>query len=147
MDDIVIRELEIHDLENGFIQTLSELSEINISLKDAEILFLYFFENNDYYIYIVEYDDMVIGAATLFIERKFLHNGGLSGHIEDVVVRKKYRDMDIGKQLVMRLIEKAKEVGCYKVVLDCGCDVAPFYDKLGMIGDKVLYKIKFEKHI
>jgi glucosamine-phosphate N-acetyltransferase len=28
----------------------------------------------------------IVGTGTLFVERKLLHNGGLAGHIEDVVV-------------------------------------------------------------
>lgn len=147
MDDITIRELEIHDLEKGFLDTLKELSDTDITVEDSEILFLFFMDNEDYHIYVAELDDSVIGCATLFVERKFIHNGGKSGHIEDVIVREEHRGKDIGSKLVLELMEKAKDIGCYKVVLDCGCDVAPFYDKLGMVGERVMYKIKFEKRL
>ncbi|KFM14170.1 hypothetical protein AAA799O18_00780 [Marine Group I thaumarchaeote SCGC AAA799-O18] len=33
---------------------------------------------------------IIIGSTTLFIEQKFIHDSGLVGHIEDVVVRKAY---------------------------------------------------------
>lgn len=148
MDKIIIRELDIKDFKNGYIETLNELSPINT--KDNNLIDLYytlFYNMDDYFFYVAVIGDMVVGCATLFVERKYIHNGGLSGHIEDVVVREGYRGGDIGSMLVKKLIDKAKQVGCYKVLLDCGCDVAPFYDKLGMIGEKVMYKIKFEKRL
>ena len=147
MNDVIVRELKYKDLDNGYIETLSELSDIITSKNELDKIYSFFVHQPNYYFFVAEYNEEIIGCVTLFIERKFIHNGGKSGHIEDVVVRKKYRDGDIGSRLVSKLIEKAKEVGCYKVVLDCGCDVAPFYDKLGFIGEKVMYKIKFEKQL
>ena len=43
--DIEIRELELYDIGNGFIETLSELSDVDMSVSDAEWLFLYFKQN------------------------------------------------------------------------------------------------------
>jgi glucosamine-phosphate N-acetyltransferase len=33
----------------------------------------------------------IVGAGTLFIERKFVHNNGLVGHVEDIVTDAQYR--------------------------------------------------------
>jgi len=65
------------------------------------------------------------------IEQKFIHDGGLVGHIEDVVVRKDYEGKGIGIKLVTSMLECAKEKNCYKTILDCKDDVKQFYERIG----------------
>ena len=65
------------------------------------------------------------------IEQKFIHDGGLVGHIEDVVVRKDYERRGIGIKLVTSMLERAKEKNCYKTILDCKDDVKQFYERIG----------------
>ena len=65
------------------------------------------------------------------IEPKFIHDGGLVGHIEDVVVNKDVQGQKIGEKLILASLEYAKNAGCYKTILDCLDDVKPFYEKLG----------------
>ena len=67
----------------------------------------------------------------MLIEQKFIHQGGLVGHIEDVVVRKECEGTGIGKKLILSLLEYAKRKKCYKTILDCNDDVKPFYEKIG----------------
>jgi glucosamine-phosphate N-acetyltransferase len=76
-------------------------------------------------------DGLVIGATTLLVEQKFIHRGGLVGHIEDVVVRKGHEGKGVGGSVVRAAVEKARELGCYKVILDCKADLVDFYKKLG----------------
>ena len=47
----------------------------------------------------------------MFIEQKFIHNGGFVGHIEDVVVRKDCEGKGIGIKLIMSMLKRAKEKG------------------------------------
>ena len=75
--------------------------------------------------------DKIVGSTTLLIEQKFIHDGGLVGHIEDVVVRKDYEGKGIGMKIVMSLLEVAKERKCYKTILDCKDDVKQFYERIG----------------
>ena len=51
----------------------------------------------------------VVGATTLFIEQKFIHQGGLVGHIEDVVVRKECEGTGIGMKLISFIIRIRKK--------------------------------------
>jgi glucosamine-phosphate N-acetyltransferase len=76
-------------------------------------------------------DEKVVGAATLLLESKFIHNGGIVGHIEDVVVEKNYQGQKIGEKIIRYLLEVAKTKGCYKTILDCVDEVKPFYEKIG----------------
>jgi len=76
-------------------------------------------------------DSQVVGAATIFIEQKFINKGGKVGHIEDVAVRKNYQGKGIGQKIIKALVLFAKKEGCYKTILDCQDDLIPFYEKAG----------------
>ena len=42
----------------------------------------------------------IIGAGSLIIERKFILDLGICGHIEDVVVESPYRGRNLGRRLI-----------------------------------------------
>ncbi|KAI5453684.1 Glucosamine-phosphate N-acetyltransferase-like protein [Naganishia albida] len=73
----------------------------------------------------------IIATATLFVERKFLRNAGLVGHIEDVSVDPAMRGKNLGRRVIVALTEIAEKVGCYKTILDCNQDNIAFYEKCG----------------
>ena len=50
-------------------------------------------------IFVAILDGKVVGSTTLLIEPKFIHNGGLVGHIEDVVVNKEFQGQKIGEEI------------------------------------------------
>lgn len=75
--------------------------------------------------------DIMIGMGTILIEHKLIHNCGCVGHIEDVVIDQKYRNMNIGKLLIGKLVNIAKNKQAYKVILNCISDTAGFYEKCG----------------
>ncbi|HXV38009.1 MAG TPA: GNAT family N-acetyltransferase [Nitrosopumilaceae archaeon] len=132
MDEIKIRELKEKDLFNGFLESLDSLRKASdMSSKKAKEVFKKIKSDKNYKIYVAMLDSKVVGTATIFIEQKFIHNGGKVGHIEDVSVRKKYKDKGIGQKLVKALLEHAKKKGCYKTILDCTDDLIPFYQKIG----------------
>lgn len=132
MDDIKIRELEEKDLFNGFLESLDSLRKAsNLSPKKAKEIFKKIKSDKNYKIYVAVFDSKVVGTATIFIEQKFIHDGGKVGHIEDVAIRKKYKDKGIGQRIVKALVAYAKKQGCYKTILDCTDDLIPFYEKIG----------------
>ena len=59
--------------------------------------------------------DRLVGQATVFIERKFLRNAGLCGHIEDVVVDPRMQGKKLGLKLIEVLTALSEHVGAYKV--------------------------------
>lgn len=132
MSDIIIRELKKEDLWNGFLTTLDSLREASsIEKQKADEIFEKINSNKDHIIAVAEIDGKIVGTTTLLIESKFIHNGGLVGHIEDVVVDKNHQGKGIGQKIVRYLLEIAKNRGCYKTILDCTDDVKPFYEKMG----------------
>ena len=132
MSSIKIRKLQKKDLYNGFLLSLDSLRKSsNLKPKKANAIFDKILKNPDYIIYVAIYNGKVIGATTLLIEQKFIHDGGKVGHIEDVVVRKGYQGKGIGKKIVNALLKYEEKKGCYKTILDCTDDLIPFYEKIG----------------
>ena len=132
MSELKIRELQKKDLQNGFLTTLDSLKQTsNMDKNRAEEVFETINSNPNHIIVIAELDGKVVGTTTLLIEPKFIHDGGLVGHIEDVVVEKKFQGQKIGNEIVKFLLEVAKNRGCYKTILNCTDDVKEFYEKNG----------------
>ena len=132
MSEIKIREIEEDDLEKGFLETLDFLRNTSsIDKNKAKEILKKIKQNPNHIIYVAIDDKKIIGSTTLLIEQKFIHNGGLVGHIEDVVVRKDYERRGIGIKLVTSMLERAKEKNCYKTILDCKDDVKQFYERIG----------------
>ena len=132
MSDPVIRKLKKEDIFNGFLRSLDSLSPaIDISESKAVEVFERIDSNPDYIIAVAEIEGKIVGTTTLFIESKFIHNGGFVGHIEDVSVDKDFHGQKIGQKIMEYLLKVAKQRGCYKTILDCTEDVKPFYEKLG----------------
>ena len=131
MSSIKIRKLQKKDLYNGFLLSLDVLRKSShLKPKKANTIFDKISKNPDYVIYVAISDGKVIGATTLLIEQKFIHDGGKVGHIEDVVVRKEYQGKGVGKKIVNELLKYAEKKGCYKTILDCSDDLIPFYKNL-----------------
>ncbi len=132
MSNPIIRELRKEDLWNGFLTTLDSLRQASdIDKNKADDIFEKINSNPDHIVAVAELDGKIVGSTTLLIEPKFIHKGWLVGHIEDVVVDKKFQGQKIGEKIMRFLLEFAKNRGCYKTILDCTDDVKPFYEKLG----------------
>ena len=132
MEKIEIREIEEDDIEKGFLETLDFLRNASgLDKNKTKEILKKIKQNPDHIIHVAIGDKKIVGSTTLFIEQKFIHDGGLVGHIEDVVVRKDYEDQGIGMKLVISLLDVAKQKKCYKTILNCEDNLRPFYEKIG----------------
>jgi len=132
MSEIEIREIEENDLENGFLETLDFLRNASgLDKNKSKEILKKIKQNPNHMIHVAIDNKKIVGSTTLFIEQKFIHDGGLVGHIEDVVVRKDYEGKGIGIKLVTSMLERAKEKNCYKTILDCKDNVKLFYERIG----------------
>ena len=132
MSKIEIREIEEDDLERGFLETLDFLRNASsLDKTKAEGILKKIKQNPNHIIHVAIDGKKIVGTTTLFIEQKFIHDGGLIGHIEDVVVRKDCEGTGIGIKLVLSLLEYAKKKQCYKTILDCNDNIKPFYERIG----------------
>ncbi len=124
-----IREINSEHLDE-LQDVLSNLSEVGLNPRDA--LEVYNIRRIDGVLtYGYFEDDHLVGTLSLLIEHKFIHNGGLAGHIEDVAVRSDCKGRGIGQALVKHAVEECRKQGCYKVSLNCTERLVGFYGKSG----------------
>jgi len=130
---------------SGFIETLSNLRPSNgLTLDKAkEILKQKKKFNNIVLVGLL--DKKIVGTATIIIEPKFIANGGITAHIEDLVVRKGYEGHHIGSMLMVKAVELAKENNCYKAILDCKEHLVPYYEKFNFERKAVNMKMYFDE--
>lgn len=128
--ELTIRLMYGTDIGPDFLETVSALSAVTLTTEQATVIFRRRMRQQ-LQTFVALFDGRVIGTAALFIETKFLHNGGKVGHIEDVAVHKASQGRGVGRALVQRLVEECRREGCYKVILDCAEHNVPWYDGLG----------------
>lgn len=124
-----IRELRADDFDRNFLETLATLSKVELSAEQGRQILLQ--RPSNQFTFVALENGRVVGTTSLFIERKFIHSGGLVGHIEDVVVSRDVQGRGVGALLVKHASGFAQAKGCYKVVLHCLPELVPFYERLG----------------
>ena len=130
--NVTIRSLQRDDIHKGLLETLDALSPTsNIQSKKADMICKDMISDNNRLVAIAEIDGKIVGTATIIYEVKFIHNGSMIGHIEDVAVRSGHHKTGIGKQILKYLLDDAYGRGCYKTILDCKDDLVDYYTKIG----------------
>ncbi|XP_078165911.1 putative glucosamine 6-phosphate N-acetyltransferase 2 [Carex rostrata] len=133
--ELNIRRLEISDHAKGFVELLSQLStcpspsQSEFEARFADLAAL----GDDHHIAVVEDPTLgrIVATGSIFIEKKFLRGCSSVAHIEDVVVDKATRGAHLGQRIINYLVDRAKDAGCYKVILDCTPELKVFYEKCG----------------
>lgn len=76
--------------------------------------------SDEYYLLcITDSSNAIVGTGALLVERKFIHQLGLVGHIEDIAVATDQQGKKLGLRIIQALDFVAEKVGCYKVCLCC----------------------------
>ena len=123
----MIRKIKISDNSKIF-ELLNQLSN---STKIDILEFEKIINSNNKIIYVFEINNDIAATATLLIDTKLIRGGSKIGYIEEVVTDAKYRGNGISKKLLQHIIEDAKKIGCYKIVLTCDDELINFYEKIG----------------
>ena len=140
------RPLERTDYDKGYLDLLSQLTKVgNYSKTKYEAHFDAMKQMTGcHYIVVIEDTEIakIVANATLLVEKKFIHGAVNRGRIEDVVVDKDYRKLHLGSFLMELLTVLSRELGCYKVTLDCKAEVEGFYQKFGYLNEGQLFLTK-----
>jgi glucosamine-phosphate N-acetyltransferase len=122
--------LEESDYYKNYLKLLSQLTQVgHISFEDFSIILgkiqsqIWVFEDTS--------SKKIVASASIFLEQKIIHGGGIVAHLEDVVVDESYRGNQFGKKLISNIVEKARESGAYKIIADCKPELFSFYSKNG----------------
>ncbi|OAA63495.1 glucosamine 6-phosphate acetyltransferase [Niveomyces insectorum RCEF 264] len=130
-----VRALRRSDYGTGFLDCLRVLTTVG-DVSEAAFHERYDFfarQNGTYYVLVIEDTAVgkVVGTGALIVERKFIHNLGIVGHIEDIAVAKNQQGKKLGLRIIQALDYIAEQVGCYKTILDCSEANEGFYVKCG----------------
>lgn len=73
--------------------------------------------DGEYFVVVVEEEKTgkVVGTGTLVLEKKFLRNLGVCGHVEDIAVARECQGLRLGQGIIRVLDGIAEGLGCYKV--------------------------------
>ena len=131
---MILKKLKKEYYFQPIFEILNELSPVGDSICYSEFEEWYDSLPNNHHIYILENDKRkVMGMGTLLIESKIIHRFGKVGHIEDIIVSKKYRGKGLGTFLVKSLINIAEnDFNVYKVILNCSDSNISFYENCGL---------------
>lgn len=129
-----MRPLRKSDFSAGFLDVLRVLTKVgDIGREDWEERYDWMAERNNEYFVICVCDDTakIVAVGTLILEKKFLRGLGTVGHVEDIAVAKDQQGKKLGLHIIHALDHIAKEMGCYKAILDCSQLNVGFYEKCG----------------
>lgn len=132
--DYIIRPICRSDYHRGYLDVLRVLTTVG-DISEAQWNARYDWmasRNDEYYLLVVcDGSDRVVGTGSLIVERKFIHELGLVGHIEDIAVETGQQGKKLGLRIIQALDYVAANVGCYKSILDCSEVNEGFYVKCG----------------
>ncbi|KAJ8132304.1 hypothetical protein O1611_g1319 [Lasiodiplodia mahajangana] len=130
-----IRPLRRDDYERGFYDCLRVLTWVATPTEsEFQQLFNEMTEAlGTYYFVVIERADSggrhIVGTGALVVERKFIHNHGKVGHIEEISIAQEHHRKGLGRVMMRTLDSIATEVGCYKCILNCDSSTEEFYVK------------------
>jgi len=140
LDLLNFRRLEKEDYDKNYLELLKQLTTVgDISKEKYETTF----DKIEAEVWVVEFEGKIIASVSLLLEQKVIHECGIVGRLEDVVVDKDYRKYGLGKFIIERIIKIAKEKGCYKLIGDCKSELLGFYEKNGFESKCVQISIYF----
>jgi glucosamine-phosphate N-acetyltransferase len=126
----IFRKLEESDYHKNYLQLLSQLTQVG-QISSDEFANILAKIQSQIWVFEDTHVNKIVASASIFLEQKFIHGGGIVAHLEDVVVDQSYRGAQLGKKLIANIVEKARDSGAYKIIADCKPELVSFYSKNG----------------
>ena len=126
----IFRKLEESDYHKNYLQLLSQLTQVG-HISPEEFSNILAKIQSQIWVFEDTTANKIVASASIFLEQKFIHGGGIVAHLEDVVVDQSYRGNQLGHKLIASIVEIAKNSGAYKIIADCKTELLSFYSKNG----------------
>jgi len=117
------------------LELLKELDqEAKINPEKSKYIFYRMKHYSYYKIYVVILGTNIVGTSSLLVCDNLGHGGKSFAIVDNVVVASDYQGQEIGKKMMGKAMELAREKGCYKLMLSSSktrVKAHHFYKKLG----------------
>jgi glucosamine-phosphate N-acetyltransferase len=129
-NQFIFRKLEESDYHKNYLQLLSQLTQVG-TISPEEFSKILSKIQSQIWVFEDVHANKIVASASIFLEKKIIHCGGIVAHLEDVIVDESYRGNQLGQKLIANVVEKARESGAYKIIADCKPELVSFYSKNG----------------
>lgn len=117
MEEILIRECTTNDFDSVF-ELLKQLwPDMLLDYDALQMIYKNALESDKQRFIVALIDNRIIGFCSLTIKNNIWVAGNL-GHIDELVVDKKYRRQGVGRELMNEITHIAKENICKRIELD-----------------------------
>ena len=147
MDNLEFSELRIIDIDENYIEILSQLSPHRknfISVENAKKAHIKNISNNRKN-YKLTKDEKIIGVGSIIFDYRILNFSNPSAHVEDIAIRKDLHGFGYGKILMDHIKETARAKNAYKIILSCADYNIKFYKKCGFIQSCATMRFDFDE--
>jgi glucosamine-phosphate N-acetyltransferase len=128
--EFIFRKLEESDYHKNYLQLLSQLTQVG-HISPEEFSNILAKIQSQIWVFEDTTANKIVASASIFLEQKFIHGGGIVAHLEDVVVDQSYRGNQLGQKLIANIVEITKNSCAYKIIADCKPELLSFYSKNG----------------
>ena len=127
---VLLNKENVEKYAYGVMKCLEVFGSINLTSQEANSILDSKIDNGHLVAIVVE-NNQVVSTATLLLEKKLIHGGdcaytdtthSLIGHLEDVSTLPDCRKQGHARNIIDFLEQKAKELGCYKILADVSID-------------------------
>ena len=129
-NQFIFRKLEESDYHKNYLQLLSQLTQVG-TISPEEFSKILSKIQSQIWVFEDVHANKIVASASIFLEKKIIHCGGIVAHLEDVIVDESYRGNQLGQKLIANVVEKARESCAYKIIADCKPELVSFYSKNG----------------
>lgn len=136
------RKLSLNDYAE-YIQLINEFRPSSINEDAFKYILDYYSKIGEIWLAIENSTQEIVGTGTIIYEHKFINNGGIVGHIEDIIIAKKHSRKGYGSKMIEYLRERARIKKCYKVILNCSNNIQKFYEKCGFFNSNLEMEFRF----
>ncbi|KAF2425516.1 putative glucosamine 6-phosphate acetyltransferase, partial [Tothia fuscella] len=124
------------DYNRGYMEVLRVVGRtgwVGEDIWDERVEWLRTQSGTYYILVVVNLEDKIVASGTCLLERKFIHNMGVVGHVEDLAVARDQKGKKMGLRVLEALVHIASCNGAYKTMVNCTEANEAFHAQTGFV--------------